>query len=268
MKCLLISDLHYALKQFDWVTQVAPEYDLVILAGDHLDITSPVDVRAQSVVVLKYIKRLQAITNTIACSGNHDLDSRDQNGEKVARWMRKVHQLGIPSDGDGIEMDGILFTICPWWDGPKTCEAVGEQIAADAAKVKGKWIWIYHAPPDASPTCWDGEKFIGDTRLAEWIRQYQPDMVLCGHIHQSPFKADGSWVDRIGKTWVFNSGRYSGPSPAHIVFDTDAAMAVWISLAGAECVNLDEPLVRPVRELTELPAWLTSSDRDRDPSRA
>ena len=33
MKLLLVSDLHYALKQFDWTTSVAPDFDVVIIAG-------------------------------------------------------------------------------------------------------------------------------------------------------------------------------------------------------------------------------------------
>ena len=42
MKCLLTSDLHYALKQFDWVSNVAKNFDVVVIAGDHLDISSAV----------------------------------------------------------------------------------------------------------------------------------------------------------------------------------------------------------------------------------
>ncbi len=266
MKCLLISDLHYALKQFDWVLATAKEFDVVILAGDHLDITLGVDVRAQSTVVLTYLRRLVAVTQPIVCSGNHDLDSRNEAGEKVARWMGKVRQLGIPTDGDSLAIGDTLFTICPWWDGPHTQAEVGEQIARDAGKAKEKWIWVYHAPPDASPTSWGGDQYFGDTQLVKWIEEYQPDMVLTGHIHQSPFKKGGSWVDRLGTTWVFNSGRYTGPSPAHIIFDTNAEMAIWFSLAGAEVVHLDQPLVRPVPELTELPDWLTSSGPDPGPS--
>ena len=55
MRILMVSDLHYTLKQFDWVTQVASEYDLVIVAGDHLSIASPVDPDAQIAVVLEYL---------------------------------------------------------------------------------------------------------------------------------------------------------------------------------------------------------------------
>ena len=40
MRVLLTSDLHYTLPQLDWVASVAGDYDLVVLAGDHLDVGS------------------------------------------------------------------------------------------------------------------------------------------------------------------------------------------------------------------------------------
>ena len=259
MKCLLISDLHYALKQFDWVSTVAKGFDVVVIAGDHLDISSSVEVRVQITVILTYLKRLRAQTRLIVCSGNHDLDARNAAGEKFAKWISKVRQLGLPTDGDCLTVDGTLFTICPWWDGPQTREEVGMQIARDAEKPKDQWVWVYHAPPEGSPTSWDGQKHFGDASLVRWIEQYRPDIVLTGHIHQSPFRQGGSWVDQLGSTWVFNSGRQIGPCPTHIVFNTDEQMALWFSLAGAEVVQLNEPLRRPVLELTELPTWFRGS---------
>ena len=259
MKCLLTSDLHYALKQFDWVSNVAKNFDVVVIAGDHLDISSAVDIRFQIPVILTYLKRIHPVTTLMICSGNHDLDARGPAGEKVAKWISKARQIGAPSDGDTVTIKDTLFTICPWWDGPKAREEVSAQLAHDAEKPKSRWIWIYHAPPAASPTSWDGQKFYGDAYLLKWIEQYQPDIVLSGHIHQSPFREGGSWVDRLGSTWVFNPGRQTGPSPTHVIFNTDESMALWFSLAGAEFVQLDQSLRRPVAALTALPDWLTTS---------
>ncbi len=140
MKCLLISDLHYALKQFDWASTVAKDFDIVVIAGDHLDISSTVEVRVQIAVILTYLKRLHAKTRLVVCSGNHDLDARNTAGEKFAKWISKVRQLGLPADGDCLAVDGTLFTICPWWDGPQAREEVGAQLARDAEKPKSQWI--------------------------------------------------------------------------------------------------------------------------------
>ena len=70
MKCLLISDLHYTLKQFDWVSNVAKDYDVVVIAGDHLDISSTVEARTQIVVILTYLKRLHTLSRLVVCSGH------------------------------------------------------------------------------------------------------------------------------------------------------------------------------------------------------
>jgi Icc-related predicted phosphoesterase len=268
MRFLLVSDLHYALKQYDWTMAVAPDFDSVVVAGDHLDISNHVDGSVQVVVILKYLRRLMDCTRIIASSGNHDLDSRDANGEKVARWMTRVKQMGIPSDGDSVALGDTLVTVCPWWDGPNAKRGVEALLARDHLKPKKTWIWVYHAPPVGSPTSWDGKKFYGDAELGEWIGRYQPDIVFSGHIHQAPFIKDGSWTDRIGTTWVFNCGNQIGPVPAHIIVDTHAREAEWISLAGAQMVNLDKPLERPLQPLHRLPDWLKPKNPDRGPSPA
>ncbi|WP_421724149.1 metallophosphoesterase family protein [Bauldia sp.] len=261
MRLLAVADLHYSLPKYDWLLATASKYDLVVIAGDHLDLTSGVDFRAQAVVVRKYLDRLKAQVPVLTCSGNHDLDSRNAEGEKIARWVRDLTADGVPADGTSFVLDDTFFTICPWWDGPIEREAIARQLATDSPKREGRrWIWIHHAPPIDSPTSWGGQRSFGDQELSDWIREYAPDIVLAGHVHQSPFVPDGSWVDWIGDTWIFNAGHQYGAPPSCIILDTDQNAAVWLSAAGAQEVSLDQPLVRPIPPLTSLPVWLTSSD--------
>src|SRR4029453_17891866 len=100
MRGLLVSDLHYALKQFDWVQRVASGYDLVVVAGDSLDISSYVAVEAQIVVVSKYLRRMGGQTRLVASSGNHDLNARGADGEQVATWLAQGRLPEVLSDGD------------------------------------------------------------------------------------------------------------------------------------------------------------------------
>ena len=102
MRCLVVADLHYSLPQFDWLLAAAPEFDVVIFAGDALDIGSFVDFRAQILVVKKYLSLLSGMTRVILCSGNHDLDERSAEGEKIARWVGDIRELGIACDGDDL----------------------------------------------------------------------------------------------------------------------------------------------------------------------
>ncbi|MCJ7527113.1 MAG: metallophosphoesterase [Methyloceanibacter sp.] len=268
MRLLLVADLHYSLPQFDWVLDIAADFDVVVLAGDHLDLASIVDGRAQSVVVRKYFSRLCAKTRVLICSGNHDLDAKNDAGEKFAKWLSGSPHEGVLSDGESIVIDGTLFTACPWWDGPIVKAGIAAQLAAAAAKREKRWIWIHHAPPARSPTSWGGNRSFGDVELREWIEQYRPDIVLSGHVHQSPFVKDGSWVDRIGPTWVFNAGQQFGAPPAHIIIDTEADEALWFSSAGNQFVRLGAALERPVPKLQSLPSWLKAEDRPRVPGQA
>ena len=263
MRILLIADLHYSLPQFDWVLANAQDFDVVVLAGDHLDIASMVDGRAQSIVVKKYFGRLREKTRLLICSGNHDLDSKNEAGEKVARWLLGEQNLGLLSDGESVREGDTLFTLCPWWDGPVSRDELSRQLA-EASEQRGKyWIWVHHAPPAQSPISWAGSRYFGDEELRQWIEQYQPDIVMAGHVHESPFVTDGSWVDRIGKTWVFNGGRQPGEIPTHIVIDTEIGEAVWFSATSSQLVRLGEPLVRPVAKLEAIPDWVRASGQPR-----
>jgi Icc-related predicted phosphoesterase len=185
MRCLIVADLHYSLPQFDWLLSAAPQFDLVIFAGDALDVGSSVDFRAQIIVVKKYLSLLSGITRVILCSGNHDLDERNPEGEKISRWIGEVRKFGVACDGDSVTIDDTLFTVCPWWDGPLLKQRIDNQLREAAAERSKRWIWVHHAPPANSPTSWGGKRFFGDVELAQWIQSYQPSMVISGHVHQS-----------------------------------------------------------------------------------
>lgn len=268
MRCLVVADLHYSLPQFDWLVSAAPQFDVVIFAGDALDVGSFVDFRAQILVVKKYLQVLSDITRVILCSGNHDLDERSPEGEKISRWIGQVRELGVACDGDSVNMGDTLFTVCPWWDGPLVKQRLVDQLREAAAHRPTRWIWVHHAPPAYSPTSWGGKRFFGDVELAGWIERYQPSMVISGHVHQSPFIPDGSWFDRIGRTWAFNTGLQPGRPPVYIVLDIDEGMAFWLSATEAQYIDLKIPVKRPALPVTTPPAWLTSLDRIADPSLA
>jgi Icc-related predicted phosphoesterase len=238
MRILLVSDLHYSLPQLDWVVAASDSFDVVSLAGDSLNINSTVPLDAQSVVLQRYLQLIAATTQLVVSSGNHDLTGPDERGEQSALWLRDVHAEGIPTDGDSLLLGTTLITVCPWWDGPEGRAALVSQLAADADRRPERWVWLYHWPPLGSPTCWTGRRDYGDSDLRGWIEQYQPDVVHAGHVHESPFKSDGSWMDRIGNTWVFNTGHQIGHVPAFIELDLETEQATWASLMGSETIDL------------------------------
>jgi hypothetical protein len=90
-------------------------------------------------------------------------------------------------------------------------------------------------------------------------------MVISGHVHQSPFITDGSWYDRLGDTWVFNSGLQPGRPPVYTVLDLDEGKAFWLPAGDARYIDLNAPLARPALPITQPPDWLISLDRIVDP---
>ena len=90
-------------------------------------------------------------------------------------------------------------------------------------------------------------------------------MVISGPVHQSPFIPDGSWYDRIGTPWVFNTGLQHGRPPVCIVLDLDENAAYWISAGEAQRIDLGAPLARPAPPIETPPPWLISLGRIGDP---
>jgi Icc-related predicted phosphoesterase len=241
MRLLFVADLHYSLKQFDWLLAHANEYDVAAIGGDLLDLSSALDPEVQIAIVEKYFGLLRQKTRLVVCSGNHDGDSRNAADESTANWLHAARADRLHVDGDGFDLGNTRVTVCPWWDGQLSRGEVEALLEREAAEVRDQWLWIYHAPPEGARTSWSGRKFIGDTFLRGWIDRFQPHMVLSGHVHNSPFYGDGSWIDRIGRTWVFNPGRQLGPEPTTITLDLEKLTAVWNAQTERSVCDLRTP---------------------------
>ena len=233
MRILLTSDLHYKLRQYDWLIGAAAAFDAVVIAGDHIDASLPVPSIVQIAALSASFTAVAQKTRLLVCSGNHDLNARNSEGEKTADWLGAVRNGALAVDGDTVGVADTLFTVCPWWDGPSARAGVEDMLERAAERRTGRWVWVYHAPPEGLLS-WTGKRHYGDAVLPELIKRHAPTAVLCGHIHEAPFKAGGSWIERVGETWLFNAGRQIGDIPARVEIDFKQQAARWISLAGID----------------------------------
>ncbi len=244
MRLLLVADLHYSLPQFDWVLDMAADFDVVILAGDHLDVASIVDGRAQSVVVRKYFNRLRAKTRLLSAPATTISIRRTR---PARRWRGGSGERRTKASPPMANPSSSMTRFSPSAPGG-TVPSCGRASARSLP-----------TPPRGGPSAgsgsitrrlripisWGGARYFGDVELRAWIEQYRPDIVLSGHVHQSPFIPDGSWVDRIGPTWVFNAGQQPGALPTHIVIDTERGRG--------DVVLRGEPSIRPPRPAARAP---------------
>jgi predicted phosphodiesterase len=241
---LAVGDVHYDMRQLDWLLGQAPGHELVVLVGDLLDISSTVPLAAQIPVVLRYLEKLADRTRVAVCSGNHDLTERDADGEQAAPWLAAAGASGVVVDNGTLDIGDDMVSVWPWWDGPigrARLEATLEEQASRAAGRPGRWIWVYHWPPPDLTVSWIGDRTYGDADLAGWVDRFHPDLVLTGHVHQSPWVDGGSWISGTGSTWVVNAGRQTGPEPSHAVVDLDAWTATWWSYEGEAEQSLTAP---------------------------
>ena len=104
LKCLLVADLHYDLRKFDWVVDAAGHVDLVVLAGDHLDAFSVVDRPAQTIVVQKYLRRIRdarAVADLLGQPRSRRLRQQRGAGHALDRQgaaLRRADRRQFPSD--------------------------------------------------------------------------------------------------------------------------------------------------------------------------
>src|SRR5882762_7416070 len=88
MRLIFLADLHFSLKQFDWLLARAGEYDLIVIGGDLLDLGASLDLDTQITVIEKYFGLLMKNSKLVVSSGNHDGDSRNAGDESVAQWLQ------------------------------------------------------------------------------------------------------------------------------------------------------------------------------------
>jgi Icc-related predicted phosphoesterase len=238
MRILITSDLHFNRQQLAVLARMAVGFDQVVIAGDLLDLAGHRAIPEQIAEVQVGLAAVRAVAPVVVGSGNHDADGQMPDGEGYAAWVEALAAAGCTADGAGCAVGSDRLTVCPWWNGAGIRARMVAQLERERALVAGRWLWVHHAPPRGSRTAWTRRGNAGDPYLTKLIGSYRPAVVICGHIHEAPFQAEGAWCERIGDTWVFNAGRQPGEVPATIVLDLAAGTAEYRNLEGGQSMDL------------------------------
>ena len=235
MKILVVSDIHYSLKQYDWLATHAGAYDLIIIAGDLMELASAVGSDTQAAVVEQYFRRICEKTPLVVCSGNHDL-VEEFDGSRSTEWLEEISIPGLVVDRNAYEDESIRILSLPWWQSDEERERAAEWLAGQQRENEGKPVfWVHHAPPLGAKTSWNGKRDLGDKTLVEWIRNYSPTLVVSGHVHNAPYYSpEGSWIDHVGDTTVTNGGRQIGDKPATLEVEVENGHLVWCGMEGCQ----------------------------------
>lgn len=193
MRLLSITDLHDNRSALARILDQAGLVDVILLGGDLTNFGVPGDVKR----LLDIVR--QSGASVLAVAGNCDSSEIE----------RSLVEQGVSLFGRGIVLDGLgiqgLSAMPPWHPGMYhfTESELAEMLRAGHAQLEGaRWHMVLsHAPPRAAQVDRTQRGVnVGSTALRAFIDQVQPDLVLCGHIHE------GRGVERIGRTQVVNCG--------------------------------------------------------------
>ena len=238
MRLLLAADIHYNLRQMAWLEAEAGHYDAVILAGDLLDLTGHAPLAKQRRTMQEALRLIAARAPVLVASGNHDVDD---DGDIA--WLREIAGHHIFVDGSTVAWNGVAVTLWPW----RGIEAAPMPQGTAHTVPWLTRIWVHHAPPAGTrvAACPKSQAAGANAAFAERVRRHAPQLVVSGHIHDAPFRPQGSWWDRISDTVCLNPGRQHGHEPAYIVLDLAAAEIEWVSASARELRPL--PISAPVQ---------------------
>jgi Icc-related predicted phosphoesterase len=108
MKLLLTADLHFRPHWFRWLIEQAPDFDLVCIAGDLLDMFKSETPVEQAREVRTLIRELADLVPVAVCSGDHDKAGRLASHDRASlyEWFIDLGtHRNIITDGSTRKLD-------------------------------------------------------------------------------------------------------------------------------------------------------------------
>jgi uncharacterized protein len=193
MKLLGVADVHGRTDRLARILAEAGPVDAILFAGDMTHFGLPDD--AEAIVHLAQTTG----SKVLAVAGN--CDSREIDA--------RLDELGVSLAGRGVCLDGVGFiglpAIPPWRATMYhfTETELGEILDEGRRQVPDTrpLVVLSHVPPRGTKL--DRVllgRHVGSTALRAMVDNVQPELVVCGHIHE------GRGIDRVGATTIVNCG--------------------------------------------------------------
>ncbi len=189
MKVMGFSDLHHSRSRAEALVAASAGADLVIGAGDFCNMRQSLP---------EAMNLLAGITAPmVIVPGN--AESADELQEAAHQGMTVLHGNGIELAGLRIFGLGYGVPVTPF--GAWSCDLTEEQAGGMLADCAAADILVVHSPPKGLADVTSSGLSIGSTAVRAAIERIQPDLALCGHVHESWGQSG-----RIGRTRVVNLG--------------------------------------------------------------
>jgi uncharacterized protein len=187
VRILAFSDIHRDLRQAEHLAEQAREVDVVVAAGDFASMHQGLD---ELIDVLAVIQ-----TPTVLVPGNNETEAALREACRGWRAARVLH--GEATDVDDVSFFGLGggVPVTPWsW----SFDLTEDDALTKLADCPPEGVLVVHSPPKGYV---DGDEHFGSEAILQTIEDKQPQVVICGHIHESA--GDEA---RIGSSRVLNAG--------------------------------------------------------------
>jgi len=194
MRILAFTDVHSAYGKVDEILSAESAFDVILIGGD----LTTNGTRDEAESAMRQFQRHGKPLLLVA--GNMDPPALEET----------FKLQGVSINGGGVTINGIGFfgvSAAPFSVLKTPYEISEDEITRRA---EAGWIHVEHATrkifvPHAPPfnTALDrifSGKHVGSTAVREFIELRQPDVTVCGHIHEA------RGTDRIGSTEIVNCG--------------------------------------------------------------
>ena len=189
MKILAFSDLHMARGRAADLVTASRKADLVIGAGDFCNHRQGLE---------QAMQLLSGITAPlVAVPGNAESDTELKKAARKGTHVLHGEHLEIAS----VRLFGLGYGVPPTPFGAWSCDMSEADAESLLSRCKGVDILITHSPPKGVADVTSQGISVGSTAIRATIEDLQPQLALCGHIHDS-------WghTGQIGPTQVVNLG--------------------------------------------------------------
>ncbi len=193
MKLLGVTDLHDSRTALKRILEAAGPVDLILLGGDLTNFGSPAGAE-------ELVRQAQDTgTEVLAVAGNCDSAEIDQ----------RLVELEVSLAGRGLIRGDVGLhglSAMPPWRGDMyqlSEEELARSLQAGYAQIAGAkhHVVLSHPPPRGRKLDRTSvSKHVGSTALRSFIDDTQPELVICGHIHES------RGVENFGPTTAVNCG--------------------------------------------------------------
>jgi predicted MPP superfamily phosphohydrolase len=226
MRLLLTADLHYRIHWLRWLIEQTPDFDLVCIAGDLLDMFKSETRLEQAREITRLIRKLADLVPVAVCSGNHDNAGRIVSHDRasVYQWFIDLGtHPNIITDGSTRKLESLIVTTIPYH-----CSRQEKSIWLDRGSTIRRqtgmpWIVLHHVPAKTGLGV-SGE----ESEASELLATYRPDYFVSGHAHAYPYTSGQSWNQKLGEVRLLVPGQLlRAPFPNYIKLDTESRELSW-----------------------------------------